>query len=132
MLNSGRYLELYLAVGWAGAVIVPLNIRWSLVENRDALQDCGALCHAKLSQRACETAYALPDIGPGGFALALQNGDTLRINLKGPPQSVRDIHVSSPSHRCGAPSGPLFLCLSGQPGKPRRRAKPFPKGCVGR
>ncbi|MGA8649486.1 MAG: long-chain-fatty-acid--CoA ligase [Xanthobacteraceae bacterium] len=42
MLNSGRYLELYLAVGWAGAVIVPLNIRWSVAENRDALQDCGA------------------------------------------------------------------------------------------
>jgi long-chain acyl-CoA synthetase len=42
MLNSGRYLELYLATGWAGAVIVPLNIRWSVAENRDALQDCGA------------------------------------------------------------------------------------------
>ena len=40
MLNSSRYLELYLAVGWAGAVIVPLNIRWSVTENRDALQDC--------------------------------------------------------------------------------------------
>ena len=32
MLNSSRYLELYLAVGWAGAVIVPLNIRWSVAE----------------------------------------------------------------------------------------------------
>jgi long-chain acyl-CoA synthetase len=42
MLNSSRYLELYLAVGWAGAVIVPLNIRWSVAENQDALQDCGA------------------------------------------------------------------------------------------
>ena len=42
MLNSGRYLELYLAVGWAGAVIVPLNIRWSVAENQDALRDCGA------------------------------------------------------------------------------------------
>jgi long-chain acyl-CoA synthetase len=41
MLNSSRYLELYLAVGWAGAVIVPLNIRWSVAENRDALQDSG-------------------------------------------------------------------------------------------
>ena len=29
MLNQDRYLELYLAVAWAGAVIVPLNIRWS-------------------------------------------------------------------------------------------------------
>jgi long-chain acyl-CoA synthetase len=42
MLNSSRYLELYLAVGWAGAAIVPLNIRWSVAENRDALEDCGA------------------------------------------------------------------------------------------
>src|SRR6476620_789046 len=42
MLNSSRYLELYLAVGWAGAVLVPLNIRWSVLENRHALEDCGA------------------------------------------------------------------------------------------
>jgi long-chain acyl-CoA synthetase len=42
MLNSGRYLELYLGVGWAGAIIVPLNIRWSVPENRDALTDCTA------------------------------------------------------------------------------------------
>ena len=41
MLNSGRYLEIYLAAGWAGAVIVPLNIRWSVAENQDALQDSG-------------------------------------------------------------------------------------------
>ncbi len=41
-LNSDRYLELYLAVGWAGAVIVPLNIRWSALENEDALRDCRA------------------------------------------------------------------------------------------
>jgi long-chain acyl-CoA synthetase len=40
MLNSSRYLELYLAVGWAGAVIVPLNVRWGVAENCDALQDC--------------------------------------------------------------------------------------------
>jgi long-chain acyl-CoA synthetase len=42
MLNSSRYLELYLALGWAGAVIVPLNIRWSVAENQDSLQDSGA------------------------------------------------------------------------------------------
>ncbi len=39
-LNSDRYLEAYLAVAWAGAVIVPLNIRWSPAENEDALRDC--------------------------------------------------------------------------------------------
>ena len=42
MLNSDRYLELYLATAWAGAVIVPLNIRWSPLENEDALRDCRA------------------------------------------------------------------------------------------
>jgi long-chain acyl-CoA synthetase len=42
MLNSSRYLELYLAVAWAGAVIVPLNIRWTVTEIQDALQDSGA------------------------------------------------------------------------------------------
>ena len=41
-LNSDRYLELYLAIAWAGAVIVPLNIRWSPLENEDALRDCRA------------------------------------------------------------------------------------------
>ncbi len=38
-LNQDRYIELYLGVAWAGAVIVPLNIRWSALENEDALRD---------------------------------------------------------------------------------------------
>ena len=41
-LNSDRYLELYFGIAWAGAVIVPLNIRWSPVENEDAMHDCRA------------------------------------------------------------------------------------------
>jgi long-chain acyl-CoA synthetase len=40
MLNQDRYLEIYLAVAWAGAVVVPLNIRWSAAENEDVLRDC--------------------------------------------------------------------------------------------
>ena len=40
MLNQDRYLELYLAVAWAGAVIVPVNIRWSAPEIEDSLRDC--------------------------------------------------------------------------------------------
>ena len=38
MLNQDRYLELYLGVAWAGAVVAPLNIRWTAQEN----QDCAA------------------------------------------------------------------------------------------
>ncbi len=40
MLNQHRYIELYLAVAWAGAVIVPLNTRWSQEENESAVRDC--------------------------------------------------------------------------------------------
>ncbi len=40
MLNQDRYLELYLAVAWAGAVIVPVNTRWSPAEIEDSLRDC--------------------------------------------------------------------------------------------
>lgn len=43
MLNQDRYLELYLAVAWAGAVIVPVNIRWSEAEIEDSLRDCRPL-----------------------------------------------------------------------------------------
>jgi long-chain acyl-CoA synthetase len=42
MLNQDRYIECYPAASWAGAVIVPLNIRWSIQENANALSDCGA------------------------------------------------------------------------------------------
>jgi long-chain acyl-CoA synthetase len=40
MLNQSRYLELYFAVAWAGAVIVPVNTRWSEAEIEDSLRDC--------------------------------------------------------------------------------------------
>jgi acyl-CoA synthetase (AMP-forming)/AMP-acid ligase II len=41
-LNSDRYLEYYVAVPWAGGVVVPLNIRWSAAENVYSLNDSGA------------------------------------------------------------------------------------------
>jgi acyl-CoA synthetase (AMP-forming)/AMP-acid ligase II len=42
-LNSDRYLEYYAAVPWAGAVVVPLNTRWSEAELAYALNDCGGV-----------------------------------------------------------------------------------------
>ena len=60
-LNSDRYLELYLAVGWAGAVIVPLNIRWSPIENEDALRDCRATILFVDIVRSTEKAARLGD-----------------------------------------------------------------------
>jgi acyl-CoA synthetase (AMP-forming)/AMP-acid ligase II len=41
-LNSDRYTEYYFAVWWAGAVVVPMNVRWSAAENAYSLKDSGA------------------------------------------------------------------------------------------
>jgi acyl-CoA synthetase (AMP-forming)/AMP-acid ligase II len=41
-LNSDRYLEYYVTAPWAGAVVVPLNTRWSESELAYALNDSGA------------------------------------------------------------------------------------------
>lgn len=41
-LNSHYYLEYYILVPWAGACVVPLNIRWSVKENAYSLADAGA------------------------------------------------------------------------------------------
>jgi len=40
-LNSHRYLETMLATAWAGAVIVPVNIRWNVKEIAYSLVDAG-------------------------------------------------------------------------------------------
>lgn len=39
--NSDDFMALYLAIPWAGGVLVPLNCRWSETENRFAIADCG-------------------------------------------------------------------------------------------
>ncbi|MEH3148758.1 MAG: long-chain fatty acid--CoA ligase [Methylobacterium frigidaeris] len=41
-LNSDRVLEYYLAVPWIGALVVPLNFRWSTDELIEGLTDSGA------------------------------------------------------------------------------------------
>ena len=40
-LNSDRYLEVFFAVPWVGAVIVPVNYRWSAAEVAFSLNDSG-------------------------------------------------------------------------------------------
>ncbi len=38
--NDGLYVQLYLAIPWIGAVLTPLNCRWSVAENAFTLADC--------------------------------------------------------------------------------------------
>jgi long-chain acyl-CoA synthetase len=40
--NSDRYLEWFFAVGWAGAVLVPINARLAGAEISHVMNDCGA------------------------------------------------------------------------------------------
>lgn len=40
-LSSDRYFEYYFACWWLGAVVVPMNIRWSPAENAYSLNDSG-------------------------------------------------------------------------------------------
>lgn len=40
-LNSARYLEAQFAAWWLGAVVVPMNIRWSIEENLFCVTDAG-------------------------------------------------------------------------------------------
>lgn len=52
-LNSDRYIEIYYAVAWIGAVVVPGNIRWSEAEHLYGMEDSSpsllfvdrAFCH---------------------------------------------------------------------------------------
>src|SRR5271168_677999 len=66
MLNQDRYLELYLAIAWAGAVVVPLNIRWSATENQDCLSDCRPkllFVDAAFAAMGAEIAKTLANLG---------------------------------------------------------------------
>ena len=72
-LNSDLYLEAYLAAAWAGAVIVPLNVRWSAIENHDALEDCRAkilIVDRAFAELGAEIAAGFP-----GMALVYADGD---------------------------------------------------------
>ncbi len=41
-MNSGRYVEALFAVWWAGAVVNPVNVRWTPAEMAYSLDDCGS------------------------------------------------------------------------------------------
>ena len=73
-LNSDRYLELYLATAWAGTVIVPLNIRWSPLENEDAMRDCRANI-LFVDKAFASTAAALAKAIPGLKLVYADDGD---------------------------------------------------------
>lgn len=97
MMNSDRYLELYLAVPWSGAVIVPINIRWSQNEIADALSDCsakvlvvdrdfealGAAVATKLSITIVHARNDAATAGSFGYECLLQNAAVMPDAMRG-------------------------------------------------
>ena len=71
-LNSDRFHEFLLAVPWAGAVVNPVNIRWSLAEVAYSLADCDTrVLLGRRRVRPGDPGGAGPGAGPG-------RGDLLR------------------------------------------------------
>ena len=97
-LNSDRFLEIYLATWWSGAIAVPLNVRWSVSEMAYALDDseCRVLfvddAFMPMVERLVGTARALrtvihageQDAGPG-----LQRYEALIADCRGIADALR-------------------------------------------
>jgi long-chain acyl-CoA synthetase len=96
-LNSDRYLELYLAAAWAGAVIVPLNIRWSPLENEDAMRDCRAqvlFVDKTFAATGASLANALPGLklvfaDDGDVPAGIESYETLLLRNQPIPDAMR-------------------------------------------
>lgn len=62
--NNDDYMALYLAIPWAGAVIVPLNCRWTEAENRAAIADSEPSAIFVSEEMAEANAGLLANLGP--------------------------------------------------------------------
>lgn len=75
-MNSDRFLELFYAIPWAGAVFAPLNIRWSVDENAFAMRDSGSTV-LLVDDDFLDQAAALQELVPGACTLVhMGNGPT--------------------------------------------------------
>jgi long-chain acyl-CoA synthetase len=98
MLNSLRYFELYHAVPLAGAIIVPINIRWNPAEIGFALSDSGArllVVDDYFARIAPALSASLPDLQ----CLFAGNGAC--------PAAMADYEARLAAASPAAPDGPL-------------------------
>jgi len=94
--NHDDYLALYLAVPWAGAVLVPLNNRWSEAENRFAIQDSGP-----------SLIFVSDDLAQANAALFAEHNGAIPVSLGEPRagwRTLAELLASAPADdvgRCG-------------------------------
>ena len=75
-LNSDRYFECCYAVPWAGAVIVPLNTRWSVAELQYSIRDAGISALIVDGNFAGQVSEILQDISGVRVVIYAGDGDT--------------------------------------------------------
>ncbi|MDQ2735268.1 MAG: AMP-binding protein, partial [Pseudomonadota bacterium] len=103
-MNNDCFLELFFAVPWAGAALVPLNIRWSIGENEYALKDAAAavLC---VDDNYLAQARELQLRCPGLQLIYIGKGD--------PPADIRGLDVlasrSEPIADCCVKDDELYV-----------------------
>ncbi|MBR9909270.1 MAG: long-chain fatty acid--CoA ligase [Gammaproteobacteria bacterium] len=97
-LNSDRYLEYFYAVPWAGAIMVPMNTRWSVSENIYALADSGArillvddnfLAYAQEIQNSTQQLDTLVYIGDGATPKGMLCYETLIAEAEPAEDAIR-------------------------------------------
>lgn len=80
--NSDRYFEYYFGVPWAGACVVPLNIRWSILEIAQALKEVEA--------KALVIDDAFVSMLPALKAQGVNIASTIFIGEQGLPKGMLD------------------------------------------
>lgn len=98
--NSDDYLALYLAIPWAGAVLVPFNTRWSEAENGFAIDDC-----------APKLIFVSDDLADSNAALLARCGVAHLVSLGAPRPGwlqLADLLAHEPVEDAGQRGDDLF------------------------
>lgn len=92
--NSDDYLTLYLAIPWAGAVLAPLNNRWTAVENAFAIDDCEP-----------RVLFVSDDLAKANAAVLAERADRLTLVMLGEANddaiSIDDLLTHAPADDAG-------------------------------
>jgi long-chain acyl-CoA synthetase len=112
--NSDDYLALYLAIPWAGAVLAPLNWRWSQAENAFAMDDCTP-----------RLLFATPDLIAANAAMLADRAENTTVISLGATMdggnTIDDLLLHAPiedAGRCGDDLLAIFY-TGGTTGRPK-------------